>query len=103
MTPQADNRLEVECAVVAASCPAANLRRVSRALTQMYSKALAPCKLQLPQFSLLVACALRGDTPISALADGMAMDRTTLARNLKPLERDGFVRVVAGEDRRVRV
>jgi DNA-binding MarR family transcriptional regulator len=37
------------------------------------------------------------------LAEALVMDRTTLARNLKPLEKQELVKVVAGEDRRVHV
>ena len=106
MKPQTDDTLKTRSAVVAASCAAINLRRASRALSQMYSTVLAPCGLQVSQFALLVACAVSGDTPVTALAETLAMDRTTLARNLKPLEREGLVRVVVGDDRgdrRVRV
>jgi len=40
---------------------------------------------------------------MTTLADALAMDRTTLTRNLRPLERRGLVRVTTGDDRRVRI
>lgn len=40
---------------------------------------------------------------MTALSDALSMDRTTLTRNLRPLERRGLVRVAEGEDRRVRM
>jgi DNA-binding MarR family transcriptional regulator len=52
---------------------------------------------------LLVAIAAYGETTVTPLAEQLAMDRTTLARNLKPLERDGLVEISTGEDRRTRI
>jgi DNA-binding MarR family transcriptional regulator len=44
-----------------------------------------------------------GSTTVSELASKMVMDRTTLARNLKPLENRGLVVTAPGQDRRTRV
>src|SRR5262245_42005937 len=109
MTPQASNTFEAKCAIVAATCAAAALRRADRMVTQFYARDLASSGLEPTQFTLLTACEVAGDASITALADTLVMDRTTLARNLKPLEREGLVRVVVGDeqggrsDRRVRV
>jgi len=92
-----------QCAVVRASCANAHLRSATRAVTQLYAKFLAPSGLEPTQFTLLVACAVAGDVPISILANRLVMDRTTLARNLKPLEGKGLVEVATGEDRRERM
>jgi DNA-binding MarR family transcriptional regulator len=89
--------------IVNASCADANLRRATRAVTQLYDQILAPTGLQTTQFTLLVACAVAGSVPITTLADALVMDRTTVARNLQPLEARGLVRVAAGKDRRVRM
>ena len=40
---------------------------------------------------------------MSPLAHELAMDRTTLARNLEPLQRDGLVEVTPGKDQRTRM
>ena len=92
-----------QCQIVNASCADANLRRATRAITRLYDQILTPSGLLTTQFTLLVACAVAGPAPISTLADALAMDRTTLARNLKLVERRGLVKVVPGEDRRERI
>lgn len=85
-----------------AMCTSFNLRKASRAVTQFYDDALRESGLKSTQFSLLAAAAQAGSLPISLLAAEMAMDRTTLTRNLKPLETAGLVAVTSGQDRRVR-
>lgn len=76
-------------------CTCATLRMAARRLSQLYDAALAPQGLKTSQYSIL--CALqsrRGDMPtVQALADHLALDRTTLGHNLRPLERDGYVTV----------
>lgn len=88
---------------VNATCADINLRRAARAVTQMYDRFLAASDLQITQFSLLVACAVAGPVPVTALAEKLVMDRTTLVRNLKPLQTRGLVKVSEGNDRRVHV
>jgi DNA-binding MarR family transcriptional regulator len=83
-------------------CTSFNLRKAARTVTQFYDDALRGSGLKSTQFSLLAAASVAGAVPISRLAEEMAMDRTTLTRNLKPLETDGLLRIVAGADRRVR-
>ena len=78
------------------------LRRATRVATQYYAKVLKPSGLEPTQFTLLVACATAGPVPISALAGAIAMDRTTLTRNLRLLARRGLAQVTEGADRRVR-
>ena len=84
-------------------CAAGNLRRATRALTQLYDDALRPSGLRVTQFSLLVNLARLGPQTMNELADKLAMDRTTLTRNLAPLEREGWVESVTGEDQRTRL
>jgi DNA-binding MarR family transcriptional regulator len=92
-----------KCRQVAQSCAVFNLRKASRALTQFYETALRPSGLRVTQFTLMVAVNLLGAIPISRLAETMVMDRTTLTRNLKLLEKKGFIKITPGEDRRERV
>jgi DNA-binding MarR family transcriptional regulator len=68
-------------------------RTAARYLTAIYDKALAPVRLRTTQLSVLRRTALLGRTTITALAREIAMDRTTLAANLKPLEREGLLLV----------
>jgi DNA-binding MarR family transcriptional regulator len=88
---------------VARACACANLRRAARAVTQLFDEALAPSGLRATQFTLLVTSRLMGESTINALAERMAMDRTTLSRNLKPLVRGSLLEVRPGEDGRTRL
>jgi DNA-binding MarR family transcriptional regulator len=88
---------------VARACACANLRKAARALTQLFDEALAPSGLRVTQFTLLVTSRLMGESTINELAERMAMDRTTLSRNLKPLVRSGLLEVRPGEDGRRRL
>ncbi|WP_437331711.1 MarR family winged helix-turn-helix transcriptional regulator [Sorangium sp. So ce394] len=92
--------------IIASQCALVRVRRASRALTRLYDEALRPSGLQATQLTMLVAVATCGDggVKLGALADGLVMDRTTLTRNLAPLERAGLLRVArAPDDARVRL
>ncbi len=92
-----------ECLEPAQGCICFNIRKSARAITQLYEEALRPTGLRATQFTLLVATRVMGTATISGLAKGLVMDRTTLTRNMKPLEKQGFIRIVPGkEDRRER-
>jgi len=82
-------------------CVCTNLRRATRAISNMYDLALASSGLKITQFSLLRAVQRNEPVAITALADEMALDRTTLARNLAPLQRDRLVELKPGSDQRV--
>jgi DNA-binding MarR family transcriptional regulator len=88
---------------VAAGCACRNLRRAARAVTQVYDDTLRPSGLRITQFTLLVAVALGEPAPITRLADALDLDRTTLARDLKPLTGRGLLEIAAGTDRRTRM
>jgi len=77
------------------TCVCVNLRRLARATTQLYDQALAASGIKVTQYSLL--CAIEREQPvaISALAGEVELDRTTLARNLAPLQRDGLIELSA--------
>jgi len=83
------------------SCVCVNLRRAARAVSQIYDEALAESGIKITQFSLLRAVERNEPVAISALAEELELDRTTMARNLGPLERDHFVKLTAGSDQRV--
>jgi len=88
---------------IASSCACFKLRKAARAVTQYYDAALEPCNLKVTQFSLLVALMLREPVPIGVLAEELVMDRTTLARNVELLVRDGLADVVPGQDKRTKL
>ncbi len=88
---------------VASFCACANLRKASRAVTQLYDESLQPTGLRATQYTLLVALSLAGSISITDLAQKLVMDRTTLTRNLTPLERQGLVAIAKGDDQRTRI
>ncbi|MBS1215992.1 MAG: winged helix DNA-binding domain protein [Proteobacteria bacterium] len=83
-------------------CTCFKLRRLTRRVTQHYDRELAPAGLRVTQFSLLSALAARDAVPMSELADMLDLDRTTLTRNVAPLEARGFVEIGPGADARSR-
>jgi DNA-binding MarR family transcriptional regulator len=91
----------VEPAEVACVC--ATARMAARALTRLYDRALDPAGIRTSQFSILARLLEEGPLSVTHLAGRLAMDRTTLARDLRPLERRGLVSVTVGSDRRVRM
>ncbi|WP_152221510.1 MarR family winged helix-turn-helix transcriptional regulator [Pseudomonas sp. SCB32] len=84
-------------------CLCTKLRRSARAVTRVYDDALKGVGLTTPQFSLLRHLSRLEQPSISDLADAMGLDRSTLGRNLKPLEGEGLVRLAEGEDQRNRI
>ena len=84
-------------------CLCLHLQRAARAIARRFDEALRPVKLTNGQYSLLMALNRAHPPLIGDLVPLLAMDRTTLTANLKPLERRGLV-VVAPDpnDRRGR-
>lgn len=63
----------------------------ARAVTRAYDDALRPVGLRATQLSVLVAVARENAVSIASLSRFLGMDRSTLTRNLRPLEKDGLV------------
>ena len=85
-------------------CSCHGLRKATRHLTQFYDLRLAPAGLNIGQYALLGRLSARGPIALGAFAAVMAMDRTTLARNLQPLEREGLLAIAPDPaDRRSRL
>ena len=72
-------------------CNCMSLRQAARHVSQFYDQQLAPFGLTLNQYALLARLATRGAAPITEVAQGLVMDRTTLTRNLKPLQAAGLL------------
>jgi DNA-binding MarR family transcriptional regulator len=77
----------------AEECNCHAVRAAARHITQAYDQFLAPAGLRTTQFSILARLKRKGPLTINALAEDMVMDRTTLGRNILPLERDGLIKV----------
>ena len=102
MAPSRTDPVSDLSARVAAECAGGGLRRASRAITRFYETAFAPLDLTGTQFSILVALQLRGRVPLSRLAEGLVLDRTSLYRAVKPLVRRRCLRILPGQTRRER-
>jgi DNA-binding MarR family transcriptional regulator len=77
------------------------VRQAARHITQFYDQLLVPSGLRTTQFSILATLQRLGPMTINTLAAAMVMDRTTLGRNILPLQRDGLIVVERGSrDRR---
>jgi DNA-binding MarR family transcriptional regulator len=76
----------------------------SRIVTRHYDSALAPIGLSTSSYSILSRTSREGPLPLGALAARLAMDRTTLSRELAPLVDAGLVEAEPDEhDRRKRI
>jgi DNA-binding MarR family transcriptional regulator len=76
---------------VSSPCTCINLRRAASVVTKYYDRKLAPSQLTVVQYSLLQHIRLFGPISVSDLALKVRLDRTTLVRNIKPLELDGLI------------
>ena len=83
-------------------CACATARTVARTLTQLYDDALRETGLEAPQFALLMTLKQAGPSSQASLGRRHALDKTTVSRNLRWLERQGWIASSAGEDRRER-
>jgi DNA-binding MarR family transcriptional regulator len=84
-------------AIPAASseCYGTALRKASRRVTALYDELLAPSGLRSTQFAILVEIVDRGERPptLNQLADDLVLDRSGLGHSLRPLEREGLIRL----------
>jgi DNA-binding MarR family transcriptional regulator len=82
------------------SCHCIVLRKASRRVSAIYDAALEPVGINIGQFSLLRNIARRGPVSLTELGVLMELDRSTIGRNTKVLERMGLVETADGEDNR---
>lgn len=81
-------------------CCCFSMRKVSRAVTQHFDRNLEKIGIRATQFTLLAALASTKASTLTQIAESLVMDRTTLTRNLKPLEKMGFITTVTPVDKR---
>lgn len=85
-------------------CHATSLRKATRRISQLYDAVLAPCGLRCTQRSILIQIARHQAPALTELATILVIDRSALAQNLKPLEREGLIAVsVDPDDKRSRL
>src|SRR3954470_95462 len=75
----------------AANCVCFNLRRVTRVVTQFYDLEMRRHGIRPTQGTILASLMAKGSWNMAELSDWLGMERTTLVRNLRPLQRDGLV------------
>ncbi len=85
-----------------APCNCLALRQAARRVSQLYDFHLGAAGLRTTQYSILTKLKRLGPLSINELAKSMVMDRTTLGRAIRPLERDGLLKIGAGDDARTR-
>jgi len=78
---------------VVAECVCQKVRAAARSVTSAYDDALRPVRLRASQLAVLAAVGGESSVSITSLAELLGMDRTTLSRNLRPLQRDGLVNI----------
>ncbi|MEZ0274334.1 MAG: MarR family winged helix-turn-helix transcriptional regulator [Roseimicrobium sp.] len=78
------------------NCVCFNLRWAARAVTQFYDGELRRHGIRPTQGSILAALSARDVWSMAELSEALGLERTTLVRNLKPLQRDGFVKASGG-------
>src|SRR5882762_2505931 len=78
------------------NCVCFNLRWVTRAVTQFYDAEMRRHGIRPTQGSILSSLNSKNSWNMAELSDWLGMERTTLVRNLRPLQRDGFVKAVGG-------
>jgi DNA-binding MarR family transcriptional regulator len=86
-----------------AKCCCFNMRKVMRAVTQFFDRYLEPADIRSTQFTLLVALSSINAKTLTEIAENLVMDRTTLTRNLKPLEKLELITTIQPLDKRSKV
>ena len=84
-------------------CYGTALRKASRRVTALYDEALAPSGLRSTQFAILAEIVDPDEGPptLNQLADDLILDRSGLGHSLRPLEREGLIRLEkSSSDRR---
>lgn len=86
------------------TCLCLHAQRAARALARRFDIALKPVGINNGQFSLLMSMNRPNPPSLGSVAALLAMDRTTLTANLKPLERRELVATTIDQaDKRVRL
>jgi DNA-binding MarR family transcriptional regulator len=85
---------------VKSPCYCAAVRVVARKTTALYDAALAPCGVNLAQYSLMRRIERAGAPSLTELASLAELDRSTVGRNVRVLQKLALVRIASAEDQR---
>ncbi len=97
MNKKADNL--ISDLTIAETCLCSKLRASSRQISRTYDHALKSVGLNSNQLNVLVGINIMSPVSITRLSEQLSMERTTLTRNLKPLEKSGYVVLTQGYGR----
>src|SRR5262249_52026694 len=85
---------------IAGKCIAVRLRLLNRVVTNFYDDALRPLGLKVSQLNILVVAAKLGLARPAQVCEILQLDASTLSRNVRPLQRRGWLEVVSDDDAR---
>src|SRR5687767_4445615 len=88
-----------QCAEMARTCACLGFRKASRSVTQFYDRILTPTGLRSTQLDVLLSAYAIGAVNLRTVADQLAMERSTLTRNLRPLIAQRLLRIDAARGR----
>ena len=100
--PSGESALNQALREVGDRCVCLHARMAARAVTRAYDAAIAPLGLEATQFTLLAAIAVDPSRSVTAMADRLALERTSLSRNLALLKRRGLIVAATERGRAVR-
>lgn len=83
-------------------CSCFYLRRAARLVTRQYAETMKSAGLKSGQFSILATLSHKGTQSITELAERMGLERTSLSRNLRPLEKEGLINISEEQEKRRR-
>jgi DNA-binding MarR family transcriptional regulator len=93
---------EMQRILALAPCQCLSVRQAARAITQLYDEAYRTTGIRATQFPILMCARRSGAIAVSKMAEYLVMDRTTLTRNLRPLQREGLIAIESGTDKRTK-
>jgi DNA-binding MarR family transcriptional regulator len=96
-------RLIAESKFDPTQCVVRQVTRLSRALVARFDTEFAPTGLTSQQFTILMTLVRAGSMNVGELSNFIGMDQSTTTRALRPLERDGLIKIATGKDRRQRI
>lgn len=101
---QSPKTLRADARAVLEACAGWNARLAARRITQFLEQRMEGSGLSFAQFGLMAEIASAADDTITALAERMGLDQSTLSRTLRTLEGDGLVEIAVAEgDQRKRM
>ena len=86
-----------QASVLHSPCYCTTIRKATRAVTKFYDAILEPSGLRITQYALLNHLRRLGPVSLQNLSAAIRLERTTLLRNLDPLVKQGFARMIPGK------